>query len=161
MDPAPSYELVLQLQQFAQASDRYVESTASAHSSHRTDMNALGVIMRYQRAGSLPSPRDLSRELQLSAPATTAMLDRLERLGYIERRRTDADRRVIRIAMTELAQSSGQEMFAPLARKLHQVIQGYPSDQVELITQFLREATAGVDEVREATASQIPTRKRA
>ena len=88
-------------------------------------------------------------------------MDRLERLGYIERRRTDADRRVIRIAMTELAQSSGQEMFAPLARKLHQVIQGYPSEQVELITQFLREATAGVDEVREATASQIPTRKRA
>ncbi len=100
MDPAAAFELVLLLQQFGQASDRYVESTGARHKTHRTDMNALAVIMRFERAGNPPTPGDLSRTLQLSSPATSAMLDRLERVGHIERLRIDKDRRVVRIKMT-------------------------------------------------------------
>lgn len=149
MNSSSPHELVQLLQQFGQASDRYVESTGALHRTHRTDMNALAIIMRYQAAGRLASPRDLSRELQLSSPATTAMLDRMERLGYIERQRTDKDRRVVRIAPTDLARSNGRAMFQPLGTKMLEVISRYSEQERELLGDFMRRAIAGVDAARE------------
>lgn len=148
MDPAAAFELVLLLQQFGQASDRYVESTGSRHKTHRTDMNALAVIMRLERAGTPPTPGDLSRELHLSSPATSAMLDRLERIGHVERLRIDKDRRVVRIKMTAKAQADGRAMFAPLGASMMQVISGYTDAEVKLVSRFMADATAGVDRAR-------------
>lgn len=148
MDPAAAFELVLLLQQFGQASDRYVESTGTRHKTHRTDMNALAVIMRFERAGNPPTPGDLSRTLQLSSPATSAMLDRLERVGHIERLRIDKDRRVVRIKMTPKAQADGRAMFAPLAASMMEVISTYTDEEVKLVSRFMADAAAGVDKAR-------------
>lgn len=148
MDPAAAFELVLLLQQFGQASDRYVESTGTRHKTHRTDMNALAVIMRFERAGNPPTPGDLSRTLQLSSPATSAMLDRLERVGHIERQRIDKDRRVVRIKLTPKAQTDGRAMFAPLAASMMEVISTYTDEEVKLVSRFMADAAAGVDRAR-------------
>ena len=148
MDPAAAFELVLLLQQFGQASDRYVESTGTRHKTHRTDMNALAVIMRFERAGNPPTPGDLSRTLQLSSPATSAMLDRLERVGHIERLRIDKDRRVVRIKLTPKAQTDGRAMFAPLAASMMEVISTYTDEEVKLVSRFMADAAAGVDRAR-------------
>lgn len=148
MDPTAAFELVMLLQEFGQASDRYVESTGTRHKTHRTDMNALAVIMRFERAGTPPTPGDLSRTLQLSSPATSAMLDRLERAGHIERLRIDNDRRVVRIKMTPKAQADGRAMFAPLAAGMMQVISGYTDEEVKIISRFMADATTGVDKAR-------------
>lgn len=149
MSAREQHHLVTLLQEFGQASDRYVESTGALHGTHRTDMNALSIIMKYGQRGQLPSPRDLSRELQLSSPATTAMLDRLEKLGMIERQRSDTDRRVIRIAMTAKARGKGREMFMPLGIKMLEVISHYDEQQLQVIARFMAEAVAGVDSARE------------
>jgi DNA-binding MarR family transcriptional regulator len=42
---------------------------------------------------------DLSNRLFLAYSTTTDLVDRLERLGYVARRRDDADRRVVRVVM--------------------------------------------------------------
>lgn len=154
MDPAAAFELVMLLQQFGQASDRYVESVGTRHRTHRTDMNALAVIMRLERAGTPPTPGDLSRTLQLSSPATSAMLDRLERIGHIERLRIDKDRRVVRVKMTPKAQSDGRAMFAPLAASMMEVISAYTEDEVKLISRFMADAAAGVDKARAGEESR-------
>lgn len=152
MESRSTVELIQLLQGFGQASDRYVESTGARYGAHRTDMNALAVILSYERSGTLPTPSDLSRELQLSSPATTALLDRLERLGYVQRQRTDKDRRVVRIGMTDLARADGRAMFLPLAQQMSQVISKYTPEQVDLLCLFMSEAIAGVDAAREAGA---------
>src|SRR5690606_40560284 len=141
-----------------QASDRYVESTGAIYGTHRTDMNALSIIINYEQRGLLPSPRDLSRELQLSSPATTAMLDRLEKLGMIERQRSDRDRRVIRIAMTSKARTKGREMFMPLGIKMLDILSGYDEEQLQVISKFMAEAVAGVDSAREEVVTQRATK---
>lgn len=155
MSASDYHQLVALLQEFSQASDRYVESTGAQYETHRTDMNALSIIMKYERRGVLPSPRDLSQDLQLSAPATTAMLDRLKRLGLIERRRSDQDRRVVRIALTDKARAKGKEMFFPLASQMLEVIDQYDAQQLELITGFVRKAVAGIDLARESVVTQV------
>lgn len=142
------------LQEFGQATDRYVESTGALYGTHRTDMNALAIIIKYQQRGELPSPRDLSRELHLSSPATTAMMDRLERWGYIERRRTDKDRRVVRIAMTDKARADGRKMFMPLSSTLTSIIANYNTDEIALISDFMRKIVDGTDASREEAVSQ-------
>ena len=145
MDRTAARELVLLLQQFAQASDRYVESTGNRHRTHRTDMNALAAIMRFEIAGNPPTPGDLSRELSISSPATSALLDRLERSGHIERLRIDKDRRVVRIRMTDKARADGQTMFGPLAAGMMEVISGYDGAEIALVSRFMADAIAGID----------------
>ncbi|MGL3807011.1 MarR family winged helix-turn-helix transcriptional regulator [Paeniglutamicibacter sp. R2-26] len=145
MDRTAARELVLLLQQFAQASDRYVESTGNRHQTHRTDMNALAAIMRFEIAGNPPTPGDLSRELSISSPATSALLDRLERSGHIERLRIDKDRRVVRIRMTDKARTDGQTMFGPLAAGMMEVISGYDEAEIALVSRFMADAIAGID----------------
>lgn len=154
MSASDYHRLVMLLQEFGQASDRYVESTGAQYGTHRTDMNALAIIMKYERRSVLPSPRDLSRDLQLSSPATTAMLDRLERLGLIERKRSDQDRRVVRIALTAKARTKGREMFLPLGAKMLEVIERYDAAQLEVIMRFMDEVVAGVDSAREQVVTQ-------
>lgn len=158
MSAREHHHVVRLLQEFGQASDRYVESTGAIYGTHRTDMNALSIIINYEQRGLLPSPRDLSRELQLSSPATTAMLDRLEKLGMIERQRSDRDRRVIRIAMTSKARTKGREMFMPLGIKMLDILSGYDEEQLQVISKFMAEAVAGVDSAREEVVTQRATK---
>lgn len=67
----------------------------------------------------------------------------------IERQRSDADRRVIRIAMTAKARGKGREMFMPLGIKMREVISHYDEQQLQVIARFMAEAVAGVDSARE------------
>lgn len=154
MDASTHHRLLQLLQDFGQASDRYVESTGGHYGTHRTDMNGLTVIMKYQRAGTSPSPRDLSRELQLSSPATTAMLDRLDRLGYIIRQRSERDRRSVHIALTDKAMAEAREMFRPLGAKMTELISSYNEQQIALLSDFMARAVAGVDEARLEVVAQ-------
>lgn len=145
MNSSSARALVLLLQQFAQATDRYVESTGYRHHLHRTDLNALTVILRFTMGGNAPTPGELSRELGLSAPATSALLERLENKGYVERLRIDEDRRVVRIRLTQKAKTEGQIMFAPLAASMMEVITNYAEKDITLMTRFMTEAISGVD----------------
>ena len=154
MEASTHNRLLQLLQDFGQASDRYVESTGGHYGTHRTDKNGLTLIMKYQRAGTLPSPRDLSRELQLSSPATTAMLDRLDRLGYITRRRSEQDRRSVHIALTDKAMTGAREMFRPLGAMMTDLISSYDEQQIELLSDFMSRAVAGVDAARLEVVAQ-------
>ncbi|PQZ96501.1 MarR family transcriptional regulator [Arthrobacter sp. MYb227] len=145
MNSSSAHALLLLLQQFVQASDRYVESTGTRHHLHRTDMNAIAIIIRFMLAGNAPTPGELSRELSLSAPATSALLERLERSGHVERLRIDNDRRVVRIRITQKAKTEGQLMFAPLAASMMGIIANYAESDIALITKFMTEAISGVD----------------
>lgn len=154
MDPLAAREVVLLLQRFTQASDRYVESTSQLHATHRTDMNALAAIMRFENSGTPPTPGELAKELSLSSPATTALLDRLERQGHVERLRMDTDRRRVRIRMTDKARTDGRAMFGPLARQMMGVIAQHDGTELELVSRFLTEAIAGVDRATAETSSR-------
>ena len=44
---------------------------------------------------------ELSKNLDVSMPTMTAMIDRLLKSGLVERERNDTDRRVVRVKLTE------------------------------------------------------------
>ncbi|WP_313810930.1 MarR family transcriptional regulator [Glutamicibacter sp.] len=145
MTSSDRYTLVQLLQDFTQASDRFVEATASHNSMHRRDLSALSTLMKNERNGLKLSPSQLSALLQLSSPATTAMLDRLERLGYIQRQRRQEDRRGTIINLTEKAFIEGRSMFLPLSQRLTDVIESYDDQRICQINEFLSQAIKAVD----------------
>ncbi len=47
------------------------------------------------------SPGDLARHMAVGLPAMSATLDRLEELGYVERKRSTRDRRAVEVRLTK------------------------------------------------------------
>ncbi|MEO6530946.1 MAG: MarR family transcriptional regulator [Specibacter sp.] len=147
--PQPHTELFTVMREFTLESDRYVERVASLHGLHRTDLNALGFLVRPSREGNTMTPGKLGDALNLSSPATTALVDRLERSGHVVRQRDQADRRQIQLAMTEHARSVGRTLFLPLAMELGDAVQKYTPAELDLVERFLRDMMVATGVARE------------
>jgi DNA-binding MarR family transcriptional regulator len=65
----------------------------------------LVVLQTLLRTGAL-KPSTLSRDISLSQPTVTAILDRLEKAGLIRRTRSDEDRRAVLAELTDKGRSA-------------------------------------------------------
>ncbi len=130
-------ELGRLLRQLTVETDRFVEVFGEAHGLHRTDLDALVVIMDSNRRGEPVSPTVLARALHLSASATTAVLDRLEAAGHVLRGPDPSDRRKVGLTMAPTATELGEQFFRPLANELTATWTEFTEAQRETIARFL------------------------
>jgi DNA-binding MarR family transcriptional regulator len=73
-----------------------------------------------------------------STPATvTSVVDTLVRDGYVERRRDDEDRRVVRLFVTEAGRRKCEEALAVVAPRLHSCVAFVDPDDEPAIRKFL------------------------
>lgn len=154
--PQVGMRVVRQLQEFAIASDRFVDATSGRNEMHRTDLHALHLMMRLWQADEPPTASELGARLGLTPAAVTALVDRLENSGHAVRERSDRDRRRVRIAVTDKAKRDGARMFRPMAEALAGVVASYEDHEQRLLSEFLdrvtavvREFTAGPAEAKE------------
>src|SRR3954469_26059210 len=96
-DFGPPHPLLRLLQEFTIEANRYVDAAGGRKDMHRTDLNALAVIMRHTANGGAVTPGLLRKELNLSSPATTALIDRLDSSGHVVRERDSSDRRQVHL----------------------------------------------------------------
>ncbi|GGP64830.1 MarR family winged helix-turn-helix transcriptional regulator [Saccharothrix coeruleofusca] len=139
--------LIRLLRQLTVETDRFAELFGEAHRMHRTDLNALTLIMDAKAQGRPLSPTGLARALHLSASATTSVLDRLESSGHIRRVRSATDRRKVELVVADQALELGRAFFVPLGLALTEAWTGFDDEQRATITRFLQasvEATAAV-----------------
>ncbi|MGA6161698.1 MarR family winged helix-turn-helix transcriptional regulator [Amycolatopsis magusensis] len=129
-------------------SDRFAEMFGEAHGLHRTDLNALAVIMDAARRGAPMSPSQLATALHLSASATTSVLDRLERAGHLHRDRSATDRRKVELRMHEQAREIGSAFFQPLGRRFAEAWQDLGDDERRTVARFLELTIDATTEVR-------------
>lgn len=150
--PAPDERAALidALRRFNIESDRFVEVFATAHGLHRSDLNALAYVSAADEAGAQLSPGQLGAELRLSSPATTALIDRLERVGHLTRERHPSDRRKIALRTREQGMRLAVEFFLPLGQALRQVMDEFDEEQLRTVLRFLERAAAAVEIVRQA-----------
>ncbi len=140
-------DLTRLLQTLTVESDRYAERFGARHGLHRTDVNALALILDAARRGHPMSPTALSRELRLSPSATTALIDRLEALGHVERTRPAGDRRRVALEVPEAALEEGRRMFVPLAGAFAAAWTGFDAAEREVVARFLDVSTEAMREV--------------
>ncbi|MQM28157.1 MarR family winged helix-turn-helix transcriptional regulator [Glycomyces albidus] len=141
-DDAPTdLDLTRLLQTLTVESDRYAERFGAVHGLHRTDVNALLVVMDAARRGEPMSPGALARELGLSPSATTALIDRLETLGHVERSRPAGDRRRVALNVPEAAVEANRHLFTPLAIAFAQSWAGFTAEERMVVARFLEVST--------------------
>ncbi|MBC6446217.1 MarR family winged helix-turn-helix transcriptional regulator [Actinokineospora xionganensis] len=142
-------QLVTRLRQLVVESDRFAEMFGETRGIHRTDLNALAVIMHADHAGRSLSPGDLAGSLHLSASAVTALLDRLEAAGHIRRERGIADRRRVELRVNDRALDVGRAFFAPLGAEMSRVWAEFGQSERRIIDRFLALSTEATVRVRE------------
>ncbi|WP_457964077.1 MarR family transcriptional regulator [Arthrobacter sp. D1-29] len=148
--------LVRLLQDFTLEANRYVDTAGGRNDMHRTDLNALAVIMRHTAKGLVVTPGVLRRELNLSSPATTALIDRLDSSGHVVRERLGSDRRQVQLRMTPKAFQDGSAMFMPLSRHMGTAMAAFSAEELETVSRFMTamvEATIAARQEASGTAS--------
>ncbi|MER5886181.1 MarR family transcriptional regulator [Streptomyces sp. NPDC001941] len=105
---------------------------------NETDLRCLEILLQ-----ELPeaSPSQLADRLGLTTGSTTALLDRLEKAGYLARQAHPTDRRKSVIRATPEFQKTAYALMAPLVDEGQQMIAAeFTPDQVAVIADFMDRA---------------------
>lgn len=93
----------------------------------------------------------LAEATGLSAAATTSMIDRLERKGFVRRRRDDGDRRQVLVQMTEAGNKRVMALYGPLVAEGSPLLARFSLD--ELAT--MRDQLVGMREVTDRHRARV------
>ena len=94
-----------------------------------TDMECLRLLF----LKGIATPTELARHTGLTSGATTAMLDRLEKAGFIERRPNPDDRRGTLIAPAKSASEKVALWFESARKAQDALISSYSESELEII----------------------------
>ena len=98
----------------------------------------------------------LASEAGLSTGAVTTVLDRLERAGFARRVHDPGDRRRVLVELTPAARRELKELYAPLAAATTRQLQGYTTEEVGLVRDFMRDNRR----LNEVHAERVRARRR-
>ena len=128
-------------------------ATAEAAGLNATDFFCLNLL---SLSGPLTAGQ-LAQQTGLTTGATTRMIDRLERGGFVRRSRDAADRRqVIVEACHHEPRDDIDAALEPARRRMHAVFQRYTAQEVRVLVDYFTHAApallAAVDELRDSPA---------
>ncbi|MFN8380845.1 MAG: MarR family transcriptional regulator [Anaerolineales bacterium] len=109
-----------------------------------TDMECLRLL--FQKG--IATPSELSRFTGLTSGATTAMLDRLEKAGLIERRPNPDDRRGTLIAPAQSSAQKAASWFESARKAQEELISSYSESELEIIADVFERFTKLWDDER-------------
>jgi DNA-binding MarR family transcriptional regulator len=101
---------------------------------NRTDVICLDILARL---GTVPAGR-LAEESRLTTGAVTAVLDRLERAGYVRRLADPNDRRRVLVETTDRFRELAEHAWGPVAEGLLASGRRFSPEQLDGIRDFLR-----------------------
>lgn len=96
------------------------------------------IFLKLQHAGAPMTVGDLAREWHYDTGAMTRMLDRLEEKGFAVRSRSQADRRVVLIELSDKGRALAGQMSRVAIDALNHQLQGFSLEEVEQFKGFLR-----------------------
>jgi DNA-binding MarR family transcriptional regulator len=100
-----------------------------------TDLRCLNII---ENSGGLTAG-ELAIQAGLTAGAVTGVIDRLERIAYARRVPDPADRRRVRVEVTQTFYRSAEHIWGPMAADWHSMlVKSFTMEELERITAFLR-----------------------
>lgn len=102
-----------------------------------TDMECLRLLFMK----GIATPSELARHTGLTSGATTAMLDRLEKAGFIERRPNPDDRRGTLIAPAKSGAERAASWFESARKAQEELISSYSASELEIIADVFERFT--------------------
>ncbi len=132
-------ELGHAMQRYQRSTQAYDDEVGRQLGLNPADLRCLDWLVDERR-----SARELSEATGLSSAATTAMIDRLERKGFVRRTRDDQDRRKVFVEMSEEGRARTGDFYGPLVREGMTVLE-------RLTSQELRVMLTHLETIRELT----------
>ncbi len=102
-----------------------------------TDMECLRLLFRK----GIATPSELARHTGLTSGATTAMLDRLEKAGLVERRPNPDDRRGTLIAPVKSSAERVASWFESARKAQAELLSNYSDKELEIISDAFEQIT--------------------
>ena len=118
------------LRQLVLGWDRYRESVADQLAVGTTEVVALGFLFQ---EGPL-TPREIGLRLNLTSGSVTALLDRLEKSGFVARSQHPDDRRSLLATVTPAGRHAMQWFYEQLDTMVGDTLEQYPDLPIETVT---------------------------
>jgi DNA-binding MarR family transcriptional regulator len=112
------------------------------------EASELAALEHLQAAGAINQKR-LGEQLSMSPGAITAMIDRLERRGYVERIPNPEDRRSALVNITKTGLEESLRHLWPYIEDMKGVEAGFSEDERTVVSRFLRAATQATQRAAE------------
>lgn len=120
----------------------YQQHVASSLGLYNNDFISIDIL---REKGSITAG-ELSKLTGLTTGSVTALIDRLEKNGYVRRENDPNDRRKVIIVPLYENKEEVSSTYLPLHDSMIDLASSYSEEELELITQFLSEASAVLDE---------------
>ena len=134
--------------------DEFDEAAAERLGINRTDLRCMDILGRYElTTGGHMTAGQLAEASGLTTGGVTAVIDRLQKLGYVRRVQDSADRRRVLVEVTPKAYRRTHEIWGPVAEASGALLDSYTADELRFLRDFLRRA-------RELQAEQLVRVKR-
>ena len=108
-------------------------------------------LLWISRAGGALVQRELSDLLEIGAPATVALVDRLERDGHATRGAVPGDRRRNAVVLTTKARRLLTTIEATAGELRREVMSGLTRDEINTLCALLAKARRRIDAVRSSS----------
>lgn len=133
----PPDPLGLRLQALLRASDLLSRGMARRLGVNMTDLAALNHLLGTQPMG----PAELGALLDLSSASTTALTQRLEAMGHVERRPHPSDRRRLVLEPTAHARLEAWQLLLPLLAGMQAAAEALTPAERSVVERWLADAT--------------------
>jgi MarR family 2-MHQ and catechol resistance regulon transcriptional repressor len=104
---------------------------------HELTLPQLGVLEALLHLGSM-SQSELGRKLLRSNPNMTALLDTLERNGWIQRERSPEDRRVVVVSLTREGRRVIEKAFPAHAARIAELMGALSAEEQQVLGQLCK-----------------------
>jgi DNA-binding MarR family transcriptional regulator len=97
----------------------------------------LEALMLLHQAGCAVSMHQLAENQSITPSSATQLVDRLVRMGLVERLREDEDRRLVRVQLSEAARQRFEEMMRLHLRSLAAITEQLSDDDLRTLVDLL------------------------
>lgn len=127
-------ELVTEIRHSQEATHQLDDLAARSMGINMTDGRCIDLIDLHGRV----TAGELARLAGLTTGAVTAVLDRLEKKGFVRRSHDAADRRRIQVEVTDKAREESLRIYGPLKDRASGFFDGLSDDELRLLVEFTR-----------------------
>lgn len=106
------------------------------------------IILTKLREGAATTAGDLCRAMRHDTGALTRVLDQLEELGYVERVRSQSDRRVVELHLTLEGRRRSQEFVPLVVDLLNEALAEFSKAEFQELTRLMKKLIEGLESRR-------------
>jgi DNA-binding MarR family transcriptional regulator len=122
------------------AVDAVDDAVAAYLGINRTDLRCIDVLLQEPDGSAIPAR--LAERLGISTGSVTALIDRLERLGYVARSPDPTDRRKVTVRATDTVREKTSAIYGPIAEEGARLLKDYSVPDLERLIEFIRRSRA-------------------